>query len=579
MLRPEVRQAIEMATVDHAWPLIERFSTLKREHPRDVETAAQDIVARLTALGIPVTVHEPELFLSIPGAAQVRVGSASYRAKPMAMSRATAGTTAPLLYLPNEQDPSLEEFFSRPSGSTRDHEVRGRIVITEGFGMPGKVAHYEELGAAGLIAVNPGQNAHWGICTTVWGTPDLYDLPRKPSIPVVAVNAADGRSLIERARRSEVGTIEANLEEGWYRSPIPVVKIAGTDEAEPFVLLHGHYDSWDVGVGDNAVGDGTMLEIARVLWGCRSDLKRSVWIAWWPGHSTGRYAGSTWFADHYAAELYESCIAQVNCDSPGCRWATEYLDVAWMSETEAFAKAVIRDIAGKDAKGERPYQAGDYSFNNIGISSYFMLLSTMSPEDRAAKGYYAVGGCGANIAWHTEDDTMEIADRTILLTDIKIYLAAVMQAANDTIAPFDFGATLREFSGTLDRYQRAAGADFSFDPSRQAIASLGAAVESLAAAAARLAGRPPADPAVRRINRAIRRLARHLVPVNFTTRPGFFHDEAESIPPLPDLAPATGMPGADPSRRGFIRTHLTRGQNRFVAALTDARRDIEIALA
>ncbi len=579
MLRPEVRQAVGTATIDHAWSLIERFSTLKRARPQDVETAAQEIVARLTALGIPVTVHEPDLFLSIPGAADVRVGASSYRAKPMAMSRATAGTTAPLLYLPNQADPTLEEFFQRPSGSDRDHEVRGRIVITEGFGMPGKVAHYEALGAAGLIAVNPGQNAHWGICTTVWGTPDLYDLPRKPSIPVVAVNHADGQALIEKARRGAVGTIEAALEEGWYRSPIPVVKIPGTDEAEPFVLLHGHYDSWDVGVGDNAVGDGTMLEIARVLWTRQADLKRSVWIAWWPGHSTGRYAGSTWFADHYAAELYRSCIAQVNCDSPGCRWATEYLDVSWMSETEAFAKAVILDLAGKQAKGERPYQAGDYSFNNIGISSYFMLLSTMSPEDRAAKGYYAVGGCGANIAWHTEDDTMEIADRTILLTDIRIYLAAVMEAANATIAPFDFAATLQEFSGTLDRYQRAAGEVFSFEPSRRAIGALGTAVGALGARAARLADRPPGDPVVRRLNHAIRRLARHLVPVNFTTRPGFFHDEAETIPPLPDLAPATGIPAADASRRGFIRTHLTRGQNRFVAALDDARRDVESALA
>ena len=54
---------------------------------------------------------------------------------------------------------------------------------------------------------------------------------------------------------------------------------------------------------------------------------------------------------------------------------------------------------------------------------------------------------------------------------------------------------------------------------------------------------------------------------------------AESIPPLPDLAPAIEMAATDASRRGFIRTHLTRGQNRFVAALNDARRDIEIALA
>ena len=26
-------------------------------------------------------------------------------------------------------------------------------------------------------------------------------------------------------------------------------------------------------------------------------------IAWWPGHSTGRYAGSTWFADAFALDL------------------------------------------------------------------------------------------------------------------------------------------------------------------------------------------------------------------------------------------------------------------------------------
>ncbi len=579
MLRPEVSQAIGATTTDHAWSLIERFSTLKRAHPADVEVAGAEIAARLTALGVPVTVHQPELYLSIPGAAEVRIGEATFRAKPMAMSRATPGTTAPLLYLPNQQDPNLEEFFQRPSGSDRDSEVRGRIVVTEGFGMPGKVIHYEALGAVGLIAVNPGKNAHWGICTTVWGTPDLYDLPRKPSIPVVAVDQAAGQAIIAHARQGEIGTIGAELDEGWYRSPIPVVQIPGTDETGPFVLLHGHYDSWDVGVGDNAVGDGTMLEIARVLWNRRADLKRSVWIAWWPGHSTGRYAGSTWFADHYAAELYQSCIAQVNCDSPGCRWATEYLDISWMSETERFAKAIIHDIAGKEAKGERPYQAGDYSFNNIGISSYFMLLSTMSPEDRAAKGYYAVGGCGANIAWHTEDDTMEIADRTILLTDIKIYLAAVMEAANATIAPFNFAATLAEFTSTLDRYQRAAADRFSFEPSRRAVAALGTAVDRLAAAAATLVDRPAGDPAARRINHAIRRLARHLVPVNFTTRPAFFHDQAESIPPLPDLAPAIELPAADDSRRGFIRTHLTRGQNRLVAALDDARRDVESALA
>ena len=573
-MRPETRQTLESVSTDHVWPLIERFSSLRREHPRDVETAADEIVARLDAFGVPVTVHRPEIFLSLPGAGAVILGERRLRAKPMAMSRPSTGLSAPLAYVPNVQNPNLEEVFQRPRPHEADRTVRGRIVVTEGFGMPGKVTHYEGLGAVGIIAVNPGVNPHWGICTTIWGTPDLNDLGRKPAIPVVAVNNDDGRALIAAAQRGEVATIEAEVEEGWFPSPVPLIRIPGAEEPESFVLLHGHYDSWDVGIGDNAVGDATMLEIARVLWQERARLRRSVWIAWWPGHSTGRYAGSTWFADHYAQELYRSCIAQVNCDSPGCRWATEYLDVAWMAETEEFAKGIIREVAGKEAKGERPFQAGDYSFNNIGISSYFMLLSTMAPDDRQAKGYYAVGGCGGNIAWHTEDDRMEIADRAILLTDMKIYLAAVMDAANATIAPFDFTATLREFRGTLDRYQRAAGEVVSLAPALEAVDRLSAAVQQLNTVASGLQARPISDDQVRAVNRALRRLARRLVPINFTTGPAFFHDQAEQIPPLPDLASALEIPDCSPTRLGFVRTHLIRGQNRLVAALGDAAADL-----
>ena len=117
------------------------------------------------------------------------------------------------------------------------------------------------------------------------------------------------------------------------RRKVPVATIPGAKEPDKFVLVHGHYDSWDVGVGDNATGDATLMELSRVLWENRAGLRRSVRLAWWPGHSTGRYAGSTWFTDHFAIDLDENCVAQINCDSPGCRWATSY------HETRAFTEA------------------------------------------------------------------------------------------------------------------------------------------------------------------------------------------------------------------------------------------------
>ena len=39
---------------------------------------------------------------------------------------------------------------------------------------------------------------------------------------------------------------------------ISVATIPGAKDKDKFVLVHGHYDSWDVGVGDNATGDATL---------------------------------------------------------------------------------------------------------------------------------------------------------------------------------------------------------------------------------------------------------------------------------------------------------------------------------
>ena len=102
----------------------------------------------------------------------------------------------------------------------------------------------------------------------------------------------------------------------------------------------------------------------------------------------------------------------------------------------------------------RPPQAGDYSFNNIGLPSFFMLSSTMPNALREEKNYYDVSGCGGNIAWHTENDTLEIADRDILLTDMKIYLLSALRIANAEVLPFDWGATCDEFLQTIASYRR-----------------------------------------------------------------------------------------------------------------------------
>jgi N-acetylated-alpha-linked acidic dipeptidase len=578
MMLADERQLLDAVTLDHPWELITTFSTLKREHPNDVQRAANHIEERLRKLGIPVEVHHPDLFLSLPRHASVTVGGMTFTAKPMAMSAIyREGLAAPLVYQPSVYAANADDMFSSAL-LEGEVDVRGKIVITEGFGMPGKIRELERRGAVGVIAINPGARAHWGICTSIWGTPDLNDLPRKPLVAVANVNRPDGDRLIEFAKAGADAVLVTDLEEGWFPSPIPVVTIPGTEDPDAFVLLHGHYDSWDYGVGDNAVGDATLLEVARNLWNHRAQLRRSVRVAWWPGHSTGRYAGSTWYADHFALELYRNCVAQINCDSPGCRWATEYKDVSVMSEATAWAGDIIRDVTGQEMQAERPVRAGDYSFNNIGLSGFFMLLSTMPDDLRAEKGYYAVGGCGGNIAWHTEDDTLEVADQGILLKDMQIYLLSAYRTANRTVIPFDYTRTLDEFDQALDEYAAAAGPAFDLGPARSAVQDLRLDVGRLARAVQDLSGEPLASPHVRRVNAALISLARHLVQANYTQAPAFFHDPAEHVPPLPDLAILGRLAEVGAEQRGFVLTHATRGQNRLLAHLGDAQTAVRHAL-
>jgi len=104
-------------------------------------------------------------------------------------------------------------------------------------------------------------------------------------------------------------SVSTSLDTGWRRIPVLVAEIPGNRVPDEFVLLHGHLDSWHVGVGDNATGDATMLELARVFWQHRDDLTRTVRIAWWSGHSHGRYAGSTWYADTFGIEYADAGIS------------------------------------------------------------------------------------------------------------------------------------------------------------------------------------------------------------------------------------------------------------------------------
>ena len=267
------RSLLDAISLDAPWATVEKFATLVRTSGSAEEREAVDyLVARLTEWGVPHTLHEPECFVSMPLGATLRVDEPDgkdYRAKTTAMSVSTDGEewSGELVYVPPaEPAESLMDDWS-VGIDFRGVDVRGKVVIVDGMAAPARVLDAMRAGALAGVFINPGERIHEGICTSIWGTPDLDSPDRQPTIPVLGVNQA-GRPGADRGRRSVAAGSPSRRRSTPAGGPIPVLvaEIPGATVPDEFVLLHGHLDSWHVGVGDNATGDATMLELARVFW-------------------------------------------------------------------------------------------------------------------------------------------------------------------------------------------------------------------------------------------------------------------------------------------------------------------------
>ena len=330
------RQFLDDVSLDVPWALVEAFATHAALAAGGRERRRRHLVGGLKRLGVPVTVHEPEIYLSIPLHAAVAVGG-QYLPRQAALDvrsacrdgrRRRAGLSgdqpedAALLHPRSMPRSSATAAPSVPSAGRRASIVRHATASP----IPAPARCSRNGAAIGVIAVNPGIDIHWGTCTTIWGSPDLDDLPRKPKIAVVAVNNPDGKTLIDaapRRRRSATHRAPRCRKAGsrrssrWWTSPAPRSRTASSSCTAISIP----------GTSASATTPPATRRCWRSRACCGSTATSSsarVRIAWWPGHSTGRYAGSTWFADAFAIDLDENCVAQINCDSPGCRWATSY---------------------------------------------------------------------------------------------------------------------------------------------------------------------------------------------------------------------------------------------------------------
>jgi hypothetical protein len=295
---------------------------------------------------------------------------------------------------------------------------------------------------------------------------------------------------------------------------------------------------------DNGGANATMLEVARVCAQRRGEWRRGLRLAFWSGHSQGRYSSSAWYADHRWEELEARAVAHVNVDSTGGRGNLLVDEATASAELRGLARDAIAEQAGQRFAGRRMLRAGDQSFWGIGVPSIFGNMGQQPPEERIA--------FGTGWWWHTPDDTLDKLDLDVLVRDTRIYLHVVSRLLTEPVPPLDFAETGRDLVRVLE--ERDGSIDLSVCVER---------AHALVERAERFAAARHDDAA--RATECLRRVSRAVVPVDYTAGDRFGHDPALGQPALPSLADGGAL--EDPR---FGQTRLVRGANRVAFALREA---------
>lgn len=521
------------AKSDAGWELVLEFSSTHRCMPDEVVRGGHIIAAHLQKLGLKPIIHMPSLYLGIPVSAQIVLPHSTIKAKASALSPAISNLKAPLIHLKarssksrvHTDDPSqlFENTFENEDDARK--AITGHIVLTEGLSNPARTLLLQRWGAAAVIAINPGDRSHWGTNSVIWGSPEEQETNLLPKIASVAVSFDEGQKLIQTAASGDQITLSVEALHGWFKQPVITLDIASADGCEDFILLHSHYDSWEVGVGDNATGNAVLLEVARLLSQPELRLKRGVRICWWPGHSAGRYAGSTWYADYFALELEKNCVAHVNCDSPGCRDATSYASIRSNEVLGDLVKQTVAKLFHQQTEITHPGRAGDYSFYNLGISGC-MLTSSMIPKaERERRGWYDVGGCGGDPAWHSEFDTLEIADQNILLNDVQLYALLVLQLAQAERLPIQLTSAFERIRLEITKLVENLGERVNLGQINALLKEIPELITALTL------------PDSKHFNEKARRAAQLMLRLSYTEKDSFAQDPARALPFIPLLTP------------------------------------------
>jgi len=447
-----------------------------------------------------------------------------------------------------------------------DSSLEGKIVIADGLANFDLIHKAEKLGATGVIFTHD-KNIHNCPASDIWGAPEESKSDCLSNIPVINITRDSGNILREAMRKGPVTVrMESTVVNEWRDCPILTadLKAKGTDK---FILFSGHIDSWGRGAMDNGSANATMIECAKLISEDRDEMKRGLRLCFWSGHSQGKYAGSSWYADHNFEELESCCCAHVNIDSVGGVGAVVVEEAPVMPQTWKLAYEAIKAVCSAEFTGKRIARNADQSFLGIGISSIFGTFSEQNIEAAKDSLSFRSGNTskagGLGWWWHTEHDTLDKLDPALFERDCKVYLYVLWKLLSENALPFVLADVSKDMLKTIKSLAKKCGGRFDFTSLKSRTEKLDKKLEKLDSLSALCEYDPEK---IEKITSIQIKAAEILTRLTFHEADIYDFDRCGGIYPIPALKAGERLClcTRDSSRYHMAETELIRGCNRVM---------------
>lgn len=522
--------------------------------------AAEYFAGVMGGLGLDVDIHYVENYISLPVSGRLILQDK--REMKSCITHSYGASTGP------------EGIWGEAVSASAGSDVAGKIAVMKGLASAVPCKDLEDRGAAGIICITNGDYPYNMSISPIWGQPVPSTAGLLPKIPVVTVNASDGRELLACLEKGESAVkIVTEVSTGFRTVPICTAQLRADKSTDRFVMFGGHVDSWHKGGADNGGSNAVVLELARVFREHTDRMNANIRFVWWSGHSNGRYSGSNWYADTYWEDIHRNGVMNFDIDTVGTKGSTDFSHIECNRQCYCLGRGVVGERTGQDPEYMRIQRNGDQSFWAHGVPTLFECLS-LQPSEGQGEGTFMPG---LPWYWHTTQDVFEHLGEEELRRDAQIFALAISRAVMSNVYPFAYEGLADEMLGDLRRWQEAAAGAFDLSDAVKLAYALKDKFQILDAQIARFNTREKLDMDDRLeaedINCLCMDLNRILIPVHYCKDGDLFQaDLAVPIPAFPefDQLPRLASMDAGSDEFKFLERQLLRGRNRVLHYLKQA---------